>query len=250
MKLPKQRWYLLFPVFLIGLAAYAGTRSPRTIPDWGQVIDPDGDCTVSAKDQTLTITVPGTTHDLSSYHHIYKKRNAPRVLQEVDGNFTVQVKVSGVFDPGRASTLPETDPFNGAGLLLWANSENFLRFERNVWTTPNGGHSSYQPLFQYWKDDTDLTPNTPSTHSLFKGHSTYLRLTRQGNQIRAALSHDGVKWIETKPVTVHFPQRIKVGLDAINTSKKAFTVEFTKLKLVSKRKSNHSDAETQTVGKS
>jgi hypothetical protein len=40
-----------------------------------------------------------SNHDLSSYRNIYKKRNAPRILQEVDGDFTVQVKVSGAFVP-------------------------------------------------------------------------------------------------------------------------------------------------------
>lgn len=221
-----------FSVLLVVITAHAGSLSNRTIAGWGRVVDPDGDCTVTDSNGTITVTVPGTTHDLSSYHSIYKKRNAPRILQEVEGDFTVEVKVTGRFDPGKDATLPETDPFNGAGLLLWADDENFLRLERNVWTTPHGGHSSYQPLFQYWKDDKDLTPNVPSAKPFFKGQSTYLRITRQGNQIRAAVSNDGVDWIETNSVTVQFPQKIEVGVDAISTSKQPFTVEFTGLKLI------------------
>lgn len=224
-------WLFLF-VLCVGLAAQAGSNSTRIIPGWGRVVDPDGDCAVTDSNGTITVTVPGTTHDLSSYHSIYKKRNAPRILQAVEGDFTVEVKVTGKFDPGKDATLPETDPFNGAGLLLWANDKNFLRLERNMWTTPHGGHSSYQPLFQYWKNDKNLTPNAPSSKPFFKGRSTYLRLTRQGNQVRAAVSNDGVDWSETHPVTVQFPRKIKVGVDAINTSKQPFIVKFSELKLI------------------
>lgn len=234
MILPGQRLWLLAPAVLFSLVACAGTTSTRAIPGWGHVVDPDHDCTITARGGKLTITVPGTTHDLSSYHSIYKKRNAPRVVRKITGNFTVEVKVTGAFKPGRAGTLPEADPFNGAGLLLWANTENYLRFERNIWTTSHG-HSSYEPLLQYWKDDTDLTPGTPSTKPYFRGHSTYLRLTRQGDQIRAAVSNNGVRWMKTRPVTVQFPQTIKVGVDAINTSRKPFTVEFADLKRVRKK---------------
>jgi regulation of enolase protein 1 (concanavalin A-like superfamily) len=221
----------MLSVLLIGFATQAGSPSIQTISGWGNVIDPDGDCAITAGDGKVMVEVPGRTHDLSSYHSIYKKRNAPRILQEIEGDFTVQVKVTGTFDPGAHSTLPEADPFNGAGLLLWADNENFLRLERNVWTTPDGGHSSYQPLFEYWKNNTDLTPGTPSSTPFFTGSSTCLRLTRQGNQVRAAVSSDGVNWIETDPVTVQFPAKINVGVDAINTSKQPFSVEFTEFKL-------------------
>ncbi len=227
--------WLLLPALLIGLTAQAGDNSGHTIPGWGQVIEPDGDCIVTAGDGTLTVAVPGTTHDLSSYRSIYKKRNAPRVLREVDGDFTVQVKVSGSFEPGKAGTLPGAYPFNGAGLLLWANDENYLRLERNVWITSHGERSSYLPLFEYWKDDKDLTQGTPSTKPFFKGRSAYLRLTRQGNQDRAAVSNNGVDWVATHPVTVQFPRTIKVGVAAINTSKQPFKVEFAELKLVSEK---------------
>jgi regulation of enolase protein 1 (concanavalin A-like superfamily) len=235
MKLPTQRLCPFLCVLSVSLIAHAGSQFIRTIPGWGQVIDPDGDCTITPESGKVTITVPGTTHDLSSYHSIYKKRNAPRILREVDGDFTVEVKVSGAFDPGQAATLPETDPFNGAGLLLWANDENFLRLERNVWTTSHDSHSSYEPLFEYWKDDKDLTPDTTSTKPFFEGMSMYLRLTRQGDQIRAAVSKDGTHWTKTNSTTVQFPHSIKVGVDAINTSKQPFTVEFADFKFVSEK---------------
>lgn len=236
MKSPTQRQWFLLPFLLIGLAAHAGSDSVRNLPNWGQVNDPDGDCTIASTNEQLTISVPGTTHDLSSYHSIYKKRNAPRVLQEAAGDFTVQVKVSATFEPGKAGTLPEADPFNGAGLLLWDNDENFLRFECNVWITPRGERFSYLPLFEYWKKDKNMMTNTPSARSFSPRQPVYLRLTRQGNRISTTFSNDGVNWMQTNSVTVQFPQKIKVGVDAINTSKQPFTVEFGEFKLVSAHK--------------
>jgi regulation of enolase protein 1 (concanavalin A-like superfamily) len=235
MRLPLSGLFL--PALLIALSARAGGSAGHIIPGWGRVIEPDGDCTITTGDGKVTVAIPGTTHDLSSYHSIYKKRNAPRILQEVDGDFMAQVKVSGTFDPGKDGTLPGAHPFNGAGLLLWDNDENYLRLERNVWTMPHGEHSSYLPLFEYWKDDQDLTQGAPSTKPFFTGRSAYLRLTRQGNQVRAAVSNNGVDWVETNPVTVQFPEKISVGVDAINTSKQPFTVEFTEFKLVSEKMS-------------
>jgi len=232
---PPTRLWLFLAAFSVALPAFAGTHSVRAIDGWGQVVEPDGDCTIAATGGVLTVTVPGTTHDLSSYHSIYKKRNAPRVMQEADGDFTVQVKVSGAFEPGKAGTIPGAHPFNGAGLLLWDNSENYVRLERNVWTMPKGEHESYLPLFEYWKDDKDLTLGTPSTKPFFTSPSTYLRITRVGNKVTAAVSNDGEEWTETRPITVQFPEKLKVGVDAINTSKRPFTVEFTEFKLVANK---------------
>jgi WD40 repeat protein len=58
-----------------------GGPAPRTLPGWGEVVDPDGDCTFAGEDGKLTITLPGTIHDLNP--DIFKDGrggNAPRVL--------------------------------------------------------------------------------------------------------------------------------------------------------------------------
>src|SRR6185369_8187758 len=81
------------------LTGFAGGQenSPQRIRGWGDVVDPDGDCTIRFRQGKLSITVPGTPHDLSP---LYEKKNAPRVLREVTGDFSVRVKVSGDFEPG------------------------------------------------------------------------------------------------------------------------------------------------------
>ena len=85
----------------VGLAI-AQQAGDRKLEGWGKVVDPDGDCKFDAARGSLSIAIPGTHHNLNPA----VRQNAPRVLQEVEGDFTVQVRVSGDFEPGQRSTLP------------------------------------------------------------------------------------------------------------------------------------------------
>jgi hypothetical protein len=121
------------------------------------------------------------------------------------------------------------------GLLVWQDDKTFIRLERNIWTTPDGQTVCFPPLLEYWKDDTYMDTNPQVTpEKFFQGRSTYLRLERTGDKIRASLSHDGTKWDEVKTFTAELPKKVKVGVAALNTSKKPFTVEFEDFKLTTK----------------
>ena len=212
--------------------AIVGPNTAQGIPGWGEVTDPDGDCVVKADGGIITITVPGTVHTLSNFD---TKKSAPRVMREVVGDFTVQVKVTGQFDPGGEAAegvaARGRSSYNGAGILLWDSGNNYIRLERNAWVLDGGRRHSYSPLFEYWKDNKNTTPSAGRQKSFFKGECTYLRMTRHGDNIRAAVSNDGVEWIETDSITTQFPNKVKVGVAALNSSKKPFTVEFSEFKL-------------------
>jgi hypothetical protein len=112
------------------LASGAGRDEPtdkEALRGWGEVIDPDGDCKFGIEGGTLTIAIPGTDHSLSLERG---QMNAPRVLQEVEGDFVAQVKVSGPFPIGAQGVVPTRRPFHGAGLLLWQDQDNYIRLER------------------------------------------------------------------------------------------------------------------------
>lgn len=83
--------------------------------DW---IDPNGDSQYSLTDNPgfLRITVVGPNHDL------YQNLNAPRMLQEVKGDFTVVTKV----------TIYPTENYQAAGLLYWQDENNYVRLERTL----------------------------------------------------------------------------------------------------------------------
>jgi hypothetical protein len=88
---------------------------------WGEVVDPDGDCELKMISGDLACAVPGTLHDLNVD---IDKNNGPRVVQEVEGNFIAQVKVTGSFQPGTVRTGPKRVPYNGGGIVVWQDSDN------------------------------------------------------------------------------------------------------------------------------
>src|SRR4051812_14129390 len=92
-------------VLLVGAAAAPAQGQGQAVKGWGVVSDPDGDCTLKEANGKLTITVPPTLHDLNPRSG---KLNAPRVTREIEGDFVVQVKVSGAFRPGEKSTAPQS----------------------------------------------------------------------------------------------------------------------------------------------
>ena len=178
-------------------------------------------------DSKLTMIVPGTNHDLNPR----RKMNAPRLLKRVAGDFTVQVKVTSDFTPGDTST-GKGKPFNGAGLVVWENEDNFLRLERNAYWVM-GSLFCYPPLIEHWRDGKYAGVNAGPVlaEDFFEGRSTWLKLQRQGKRMTASMSDDGEEWTFTKEFSVDFPEDVSVGIQALNTSDATFTVDFEEFQL-------------------
>jgi regulation of enolase protein 1 (concanavalin A-like superfamily) len=226
------RWLLMGVAYCLftGVAA-AQDKTSQTVGGWGIVTDPAGDCTVKAKNGKLTVTVPGAVHDLNARAG---GMGAPRILSEIEGDFAVQVKVTGEFKPGEKSANPRSTPFNGAGLLIWQDEKNYLRLERNIyWLQQVGKYACYPPLVEYYKDGEyqRTNPQPKLYEQFFKGQSTWLRLERHGNKAIASYSHDGKQWTVAKEIPIEFPGKVSVGVAAVNTSAEPFTVEFEDLEL-------------------
>lgn len=200
-------------------------RRDREIPHWGKVVDPNDDCKVDAN--LLSMLVPPTNHDLSPLRGL----SAPRVLRTVTGDFEVSVKVTADFRPG-TTAKGKGRPFNGAGLVIWQDAENFLRIERNAWWDGES-YLCYPPLIEYWRDrQYSGANNAPvSSSEFFHGDSTWLKAVRRGDRITVSMSHDGTKWTEVKTVVVKLDSRLQVGVAALNTSDQPFRVEFADLVL-------------------
>jgi hypothetical protein len=129
---------------LLVAVAGADNNSSKPVAGWGTLTDPEGDCTVKAEKGKLSITVPGGTHDLNA---ALGGMTAPRVLREVEGDFTAQVKVTSEFDSGKMAANANTRPFVSAGLILWQNEKNYVRLERNAfWVDEQSVTVCYPPL--------------------------------------------------------------------------------------------------------
>ena len=122
----------LLPIF-VAIALPAGAIQPgpgqRPLDGWGKAVDPEGDCRFENLRGRLIITVPGSKkpHDLSPE---MGNTTAPRMVKPVPGDFVIQVRVDGEFEPGDESTQAGRTGYTGAGLVVFADEKNFVRIER------------------------------------------------------------------------------------------------------------------------
>lgn len=204
------------------------------IPNWGTALDLARDCEFKAEDGKLTIVVPGSEkpHDIATE---LNSSTAPRVLQPAKGDFTLIVKVEGEFQPGGESTQPGRTGYNGAGLVVFADAKNYVRFERATLQRLNERSWAYTN-FEFRVDGEleriGLTNDAP----LDETKPTWLRLQRKGDELLGAVSQDGVTWNESKPK--NFPgnawkAQVLAGISASSTSKKVFSPVFSEFSLKS-----------------
>jgi hypothetical protein len=215
---------------MVAPAVAAPPPKADALAQWGKVIDPDKDCEVVAEKGRLSVTVPSTNHNL----HAERGMNAPRVLKEVDGDFTATVRVTFELDPGKNPTGKSATAGYYAGLLLWGGEKSFVRLERNArWQSPNGPLVCFTPGFEYWQDGRMkvASPGGGDT-SFFKAKSTWLRYERKKDTLTASLSHDGKTWETLKPISIDVPTKAQIGVAAINSSDRTFVAEFDEYSLL------------------
>ncbi len=197
--------------------ANAPEPAGRALEGWGTVVDPDGDCKIAPTGTILRIEVPGNLHDLNAD---ISKMNAPRVLRAVDGDFVAQVKVVGAFQPGGKSTNPKSVPYNGAGLFVWSDANNYIRLERAAML--RGGKVT--TIVNYEEREEG---NRGAVHNVkIPAGTVYLRLQRRGGRVNAWVSLEGRNWQALKPIDVNWPPRVKVGISAINSNSEPFSLSF------------------------
>jgi len=186
----------------------------KPIAGWGTAFNPDNDCTIKPDGKDLTVEVPGKPH---GFHPEY---NAPRVIRDVEGDFLATVKVEGTFQPGGTSTNAKTVPFNGAGLVVWNDAENYIRLERAA-ILRGGKVTTYAMLEELEGGHQGASHSGPLPPG-----TAYLRIERRGGRIVAGISPDGAQWKTLRPIDVSYPPKLKVGVAAVNSSTLPMTVKF------------------------
>ena len=186
---------------------------------WGEVVDPDGDCELKMADGDLACELPGTLHDLNID---IDKNNAPRVVQEVEGDFIVMVKVTGSFQPGAVRTGPKSVPYNGGGLLVWLDEGSYIRLERASMYR----NDRVVGFLAFESRENGTRAEVHNKGGLDPRRDLWLRLERHGKLLSGFFSHDGQDWEELQPMEVEWPARLKVGVDAVNSCGDPMTVRF------------------------
>jgi len=204
----------------------------------GPLIDPHKqpvkDCQVQRDANSLTIEVPAGVRLLSSELDV---RNAPMMLADVDGDFVAQVKVSGNMVPGTdtpkfkgKNVLPGT--YQGAGVLLWQDTKNYILVERSVTTKRGNVVLSNKALVEIIKGGRPAA----SISVLVSEGPLYLRLQRIDGALAFLFGPDGKRWITSQKLAVVFPAKVQVGLVACNMSKQPLSAQFEAFVLVTEKK--------------
>jgi regulation of enolase protein 1 (concanavalin A-like superfamily) len=197
--------------------------SPPKLESWNGLVGVPGDCKLLADGTGLNVTLPGTLHLLSPDLNL---KNAPRMMSFVEGDFVAAVKIPGRILPGTkpVGRLPFT--FQGAGLLIWEDENNYLRLEKA--SSYSEGKLRSLVLAEYCSKGKVVSH---VSRDVREGTLT-LKFDRRGSEVRCSYSpDDGKTWLELKRQNVAFPNTIAVGVSASNASPKAFVARFEDFRL-------------------
>ena len=201
---------------------------------WGGFTDPLGAGRAAVEDGALVLTAAGTRAD---YPSDAAGSSAPRVLREVEGDFTVEVTVHPAFDlaPEWARRGPqgyiygrsETGVFESAGLLVQAGDHRWLRWEHGLWKNASG-HELREETMRGGK----TTVVQRGTEQWDRMKPLRLRISRHGYLFTTAWSQEGGAWIET-PASRHtgWPRKVRVGPMVVSTVNRPFTARYTDYRL-------------------
>ncbi len=153
------------------------------------------------------------------------KTNAPRVLQEVEGDFAIQVRVVGAITPDKNTTLPgKKVSFRAGVLLVWQDAQHFIRLDRaGMIKDDKAVPFAY---FHFYKDGKLATEQGPA----LKDESVLLRIERKGDRFTASAQQDkAVRKLPT--VTWKAPAKLQIGVGAVNVSTQELHAVFEDLKI-------------------
>jgi regulation of enolase protein 1 (concanavalin A-like superfamily) len=173
-------------------ALAAAFQAAAPIPGWG---DPAKGSQIKAEGKALTITLPADApRNFTAEPPASQNQNAPTVLRDVEGNFSVQVKAGGDAE--------------SAGLIVWQDERNFVILARTK--APSSG--KFALAFDYWKDGQKQGPPAAAINAKLDGDATYLRLTRRMDKLRAETSADGQTWTDAGTLNIRLPSRMRLGV--------------------------------------
>ena len=174
----------------------------------------------------LTITIPGSHHDLNPQTSFASNMSAPRLLSKAGDNFTVEVAIDALDHPKPDSSSSQgTSRFSyvGAGLLGWIDDKNFVRFERAV----NGDSDNVFIQIEAFVDGKVILTRSESCDD----EPIHLRIDRKGRVFSFLRSTDGTEWKQVTLVQIPLQGEMQCGVMAVNATSNEFAPVFRSLKI-------------------
>jgi regulation of enolase protein 1 (concanavalin A-like superfamily) len=189
---------------------------------WGTPYDPDGDCSFRAERSRLFIKIPGKPHIMAAE---IGQTNGPRTLRDVEGDFTAVVRVSGPFPVDPISLVEGRWAFYGAGLLIWQDEKNYIRFERACMHFPKGQWRCW-PNWELRQDAKATRGWDWNDGALDEAKAVTLRVARKGETFTGAFRSDGGPWQELAPIRTQFAKKVRVGVVAAQNTAAGYEATF------------------------
>jgi hypothetical protein len=197
---------------------------------WGSSIDPDGDCRFLVDQSKLHIMIPNKPHRLA-FEQGLGAMNAPRVLQEIEGDFSAEVQIP-LPPPYRAVGKPGEFLWFGAGLVVWQDDENYLRLERARDSFPDRNPFTYAN-WELRSRGKQARKNAGRNIIFTESQSVFLKLQRKGDVFSAASSLDGSNWKELPPFIAELSKKLLVGVSATHNTLTPLQMAFDRFKIIS-----------------
>jgi len=206
--------------------------TPVLLAGWGEAVDPAQDSQFTVSDTGLLLVVAGSDrpHDLSAE---LGNVDAPRVLQPMTGDFKIEVKVDGLFSPGGESTQPGRTGYTGAGVVIMADDNNYVRLERAALQFSGDGQAHAYINFEIRLNGQLVSIGTTGDHKTPTDQPVWLRLERKGLVFHGATRQEGEEWssLPPKELPSAWPAALKAGVHAVSTSRQVFSPKFSDLKV-------------------
>jgi regulation of enolase protein 1 (concanavalin A-like superfamily) len=186
-------------------------------PDKGTEFQPAGDA--------LRICVLEAPRLLSARTRVF---NAPRLWRDVEGDFTVTVRVSFTI---RSKVPPVGNArldarHAGGGLVVWSDPSNFLTATRNE--QPFDG----KPASHFHCEIRVPERSRSALNYSAVDRAGFLRVQRTGKLLEASFSADAKEWTSLDSAEAEWGDTVKVGVIAENAFQARFEVVFDKYVLV------------------
>lgn len=148
-------------------------------------------------------------------------RTAPRLLKAITGDFQIETRVR--FDP--------TQDYQGAGLLVYLDGSNYVRFERSYGGLGDGGSGIRLDARRRDNFEPITTPGEIPTDA----GEVELKIIRRGNVFSAFWRLDeSSEWRAVEDVSTDFPETVRAGIIGCSTAE-PIDAEFAYVRLTPQR---------------
>ena len=224
MRPPLIPWLSLL-LCVAGIRLGCAEEGPELIEAWGQVINPGGDSQVRLDGQSLTIDYGPGPHGLDAESG---RMNSPRVLQDLAGDFSIQVTVDGDLP------LPELDgvktwAYISGGIVLFQDDKNYIRFERASFT--RNGTIWHYANFEQRIEAKRTRMGRFADFPLQPAKPVELRLEVKADTVRALVRHVGDEWHDLGIARMKNRDRLLAGVSGVKTDAGRAEVSFRDLQV-------------------